>query len=225
MGVGAGRRWSAVLKLTDRLSSDKPAEASARVAASGRRVAIARPQARRGHGRRRVTDAAVELFAEHGVSGTSLQMIADHLGVTKAAVYYQFHAKEDIVLAVLGAALEEMAAFVTAAEAQSSPDEAAMVALRGLVDLMIGHRKEVAALMRDPEVERIMAAHDDLESLVRRLTTLLLGPSPDLRRRVVVSVVGAGVSQAGIDPLLADVDDETLRAQLLELGPSLLRRA
>lgn len=186
---------------------------------------MAAPQGPRGQGRRRVIDAAVELFAEHGVSGTSLQMIADHLGVTKAAVYYQFHAKEDIVLAVLEEALDDMAAFVTVAEAEPSPDEAAMAALRGLVDLMIGHRKVVAALMRDPEVERIMASHDGLDSLVGRLTTLLLGPSPDLRRRIAVSVVGAGVAQAGIDPMLADVDDETLRAQLLDLGPAMLARA
>ncbi|HSU74858.1 MAG TPA: helix-turn-helix domain-containing protein [Terrabacter sp.] len=185
---------------------------------------MARPQAPRGHGRRRVIDAAVELFAEHGVRGTSLQMIADHLGVTKAAVYYQFHAKEDIVLAVLEEALEEMGAFVTAAESESSPDAAATAALRGLVDLMVGHRKAVAALMRDPEVERIMAAHAHLESLVRRLTTLLLGPSPDLRRRIAVSVVGAGVAQVGIDPLLADVDDESLRAELLRLAPAMLAR-
>ncbi|GAA2747722.1 TetR/AcrR family transcriptional regulator [Terrabacter aerolatus] len=186
---------------------------------------MARPQAPRGHGRRRVIDAAVELFAEHGVTGTSLQMIADHLGVTKAAVYYQFHAKEDIVLAVLEEALVDLRAFVETAEAEPSPDEAAMVALRGLVDLMIGHRKVVAALMRDPEVERIMATHDDLNSLVGRLTALLLGPAPDLRRRIAVSVVGAGVAQAGTDPLLADVDDETLRAELLELGPSMLPRS
>jgi len=186
---------------------------------------MARPQAPRGHGRRRVIDAAVELFADHGVSGTSLQMIADHLGVTKAAVYYQFHAKEDIVLAVLEEALVDMTAFVTSAEAQPDPDAAAMAALRGLVDLMIGHRQVVAALMRDPEVERIMATHDDLNSLIGRLTSLLLGPSPDLRRRIAVSVVGAGVAQAGIDPRLADVDDETLRAELLELGPAMLSRA
>ena len=38
--------------------------------------------------------AALELFARRGVSGTSLQDIADHLGVTKAAVYYQFRSKE-----------------------------------------------------------------------------------------------------------------------------------
>ena len=185
---------------------------------------MARPQAPRGHGRRRVIEAAVELFAEHGVTGTSLQMIADHLGVTKAAVYYQFHAKEDIVLAVLDEALVDLRAFVTVAEAEPSPDEAAMVALRGLVDLMIGHRQAVAALMRDPEVERIMATHDDLNSLIGRLTALLLGPSPDLRRRIAVSVVGAGVAQAGIDPLLADVDDEALRAELLDLAPAMFPR-
>lgn len=183
---------------------------------------MARPQAPRGQGRARVLAAALELFALHGVSGTSLQMIGDHLGVTKAAVYYQFHAKEDIVLAVLEDALVDMRAFVTTAEAEATPDAAATAALRGLVDLMIGHRQVVAALMRDPEVERIMAGHDDLNSLIGRLTALLLGPSPDLRRRIAVSVVGAGVAQAGIDPMLADVDDETLRAELLRLGPAML---
>ena len=34
------------------------------------------------------------------MNGTSLQMIADAMGVTKAAVYHQFHTKEEIVLAV-----------------------------------------------------------------------------------------------------------------------------
>ncbi|MFC7598278.1 TetR/AcrR family transcriptional regulator [Terrabacter sp. GCM10028922] len=183
---------------------------------------MARPRSPRGHGRRRVIDAAVELFAEHGVSGTSLQMIADHLGVTKAAVYYQFHAKDDIVLAAIEPAVEDLAVFVSAAEKVDGPDEAALVALRGLVDVMISHRQVVAAIMRDPEVERIRAADEDLNSLIGRLMALLLGPAPDLRRRVAVSLVGAGVANTGIDPLLADVDDETLRAQLLELGPSVL---
>ncbi|WP_156763496.1 TetR/AcrR family transcriptional regulator, partial [Mycobacterium scrofulaceum] len=50
--------------------------------------------------RTRVLDAALDLFATHGVSGTSLQMIADAVGVTKAAVYHQFRTKEQIVIAV-----------------------------------------------------------------------------------------------------------------------------
>ena len=66
---------------------------------------MARPMGPRGQGRARVLNAALELFAEHGVSGTSLQMIADHLGVTKAAVYHQFNTKEEIVRAVARAEL------------------------------------------------------------------------------------------------------------------------
>lgn len=45
-------------------------------------------------------DAALQLIADHGVGGTSLQMIADAVGVTKAAVYHQFKTKEQIVIAL-----------------------------------------------------------------------------------------------------------------------------
>ena len=47
---------------------------------------MGRPGAPRGQGRDRVVAAALELFSERGVSGTSLQMIADRLGVGKASV-------------------------------------------------------------------------------------------------------------------------------------------
>ena len=40
---------------------------------------------------------AVELFTEHGYEGTSLREIAERLDVTKAALYYHFKSKEDIV--------------------------------------------------------------------------------------------------------------------------------
>src|SRR3954463_3790210 len=122
---------------------------------------MARPLAPRGHGRERVVDAALELFAQHGVSGTSLQMITDHLGVTKAAVYYQFKAKEDIVLAVLEPAFGQMRSFVSAAEAAATPDAAAAPGVAGLVDLVIDHRRVVASLFRDPEVERIVQGHEE----------------------------------------------------------------
>ncbi len=49
--------------------------------------------------RRRVLDAALRLFSERGYGGTSLQAIADQLGVTKASVYYHFPAKADLLSA------------------------------------------------------------------------------------------------------------------------------
>ena len=60
----------------------------------------------------RIITAAVELFAQHGVGGTSLQMIADEIGVTKAAVYHQYNTKDEIVLAAAEAELARLEAVI-----------------------------------------------------------------------------------------------------------------
>lgn len=46
--------------------------------------------------RERIQQTAIALFSEHGYEHTSLREIAEHLGVTKAALYYHFKTKEDI---------------------------------------------------------------------------------------------------------------------------------
>ncbi|WP_380278384.1 TetR/AcrR family transcriptional regulator [Kitasatospora purpeofusca] len=53
--------------------------------------------------RARIVAIALELFSEHGYERTSLREIADHLGVTKAALYYHFKTKEDIVQGIVTA--------------------------------------------------------------------------------------------------------------------------
>ncbi len=55
------------------------------------------PDGRRGDTRARIQQVALELFAEQGYERTSLREIAERLGVTKAALYYHFKSKEDIV--------------------------------------------------------------------------------------------------------------------------------
>jgi len=48
----------------------------------------------------RILDVALDLFVEHGFDGTSLRQIAEQLGMTKAALYYHFESKEDILMAL-----------------------------------------------------------------------------------------------------------------------------
>src|ERR1700683_4574635 len=48
--------------------------------------------------RERILDIALELFTEQGYDKTSLRDIAERLGTTKAALYYHFERKEDILL-------------------------------------------------------------------------------------------------------------------------------
>src|SRR5271156_1295810 len=54
----------------------------------------------RGETRERILDIALELFNEQGYDKTSLREIADRLGTTKAALYYHFERKEDILVAL-----------------------------------------------------------------------------------------------------------------------------
>ncbi|KUO17353.1 TetR/AcrR family transcriptional regulator [Streptomyces dysideae] len=55
-------------------------------------------QRRRGNTRQRIQDVALELFAEQGYEKTSLREIAERLDVTKAALYYHFKTKEEILV-------------------------------------------------------------------------------------------------------------------------------
>ncbi|MFC6886562.1 MULTISPECIES: TetR/AcrR family transcriptional regulator [Actinomadura] len=62
---------------------------------------MAGPQRRRKDTRVRIQDVALELFLERGYDQTSLREIAERLGVTKAALYYHFKTKEDIVVSLV----------------------------------------------------------------------------------------------------------------------------
>ncbi|MEV0683274.1 helix-turn-helix domain-containing protein [Nocardia sp. NPDC050378] len=55
---------------------------------------------RRSDTKDRIRAVAMELFAERGYEKTSLREIAERLGVTKAALYYHFRTKEDIVVSL-----------------------------------------------------------------------------------------------------------------------------
>ncbi|WP_367321574.1 TetR/AcrR family transcriptional regulator [Streptomyces sp. HUAS ZL42] len=57
-------------------------------------------QRRRGNTRQRIQDVALELFAEQGYEKTSLREIAERLEVTKAALYYHFKTKEEIIVSI-----------------------------------------------------------------------------------------------------------------------------
>ena len=56
---------------------------------------------KKAHTRRRLLDAAAEVFARRGFAATSLDEIAEEAGFSKGAVYSNFASKEDLFLSVL----------------------------------------------------------------------------------------------------------------------------
>jgi AcrR family transcriptional regulator len=86
---------------------------------------MAEPDRRpRGHTREQICAIAMELFNEQGYDKTSLREIADRLGVTKAALYYHFRSKEEIILAIVDDYLAEVDEVIAWAGEQPATKEA-----------------------------------------------------------------------------------------------------
>ncbi|WP_308165616.1 TetR/AcrR family transcriptional regulator [Nocardia noduli] len=170
----------------------------------------------RGRARERVLEAALALFTERGVSGTSLQMIADRVGVSKASVYYQFQSKDDIALAVIRPAFEDIERVVRIAEVLPTDEARRSVAFSGLIELVVRHRHIAGVFYGDPAVDRLLEDHRNYKEAADRLADLLTGPGAGVMSRVAVSVLVAGIHYSAADPDLSDLDDSQLRVALLE---------
>lgn len=179
----------------------------------------------RGFARQRVMEAALGLFAEHGVKGTSLQMIADALGVRKASVYYQFHSKDEIVLAVVEPVFADMRRLITIGEAMQSEDARREMAVSGLVELAVRHRRIMAVFWHDPAVHALVRSIPDLAAVTDRTAALLTGPDPSTDMTVTVSMVASAICGTATQSSLRDVSDEDLHRILLRGAQQLIHSA
>lgn len=181
--------------------------------------------ATKGDTRVRLLETALGLFTEHGVEGTSLQMIADALGVTKAAVYYHFKTKDEITEAVAEPALRELSSILDRAAALRRHGAQVDYVLDGLVDLVVRNRVLVAVFCSDPGIARAVerSLHGE-ENVMTRLPAMLVGPDADDATLVAAHVALAGMAMAGGSPALVGMDDESLRRHLADAGRRLLGR-
>jgi len=187
------------------------------VTPSGREAVATEPAApRHSAAQQRIVDAAVPLFAEHGVGGTSLQMIADAIGVTKAAVYHQFKTKDEIVLAAAQAELANLEVAIEAAEAEPDAVRAREVLVTRMVDLAVARRRMESMLLGDPVIVRFFASHEPYRMVMRRMYGILAGSDPDAR--MSAAMLTAAIGGAVMHPIVAELDDDALRAQLLRLA-------
>jgi AcrR family transcriptional regulator len=148
--------------------------------------------------RERILKVALTLFNEQGYDKTSLREIAEHLDVTKAALYYHFERKEDI-LVELHRRLEAVGGDVVGRLARLDDDEIVR-AWPGLLDQFI---EEVLAncelfLLRRrnqsafEQLARSDHQNDGIEQQVRRV---LANPAIPLADRVrIASSIGGVIS-------------------------------
>jgi AcrR family transcriptional regulator len=145
--------------------------------------------------RARILDVALELFAEKGFAATATRELAERLGFTKAALYYHFRTKDDLLAALITPAVDELTRLVTQADLRAST-AARRTVLSAYVDYVIAYRELIRVITQDPAVAHEHAPSGHAE-LYRRLTQLLSGhDAPDTTEQTRVRAALGGIRAA-----------------------------
>jgi AcrR family transcriptional regulator len=171
--------------------------------------------------RQRFIDAAIRLFARHSFAGTSLQMIADEVGVTKSAVHHHFRTREELLTAVVEPLAGELRAAVTAAETQRSRRVRAERMLTGFIDVVIRNRVLVPVLGGDPGAIEILRSHADMSDLGERMLKLLADVDPGVGGWIKADLTVSGIA-CGMGVRALELDDDLLREHLVAAGRRIL---
>lgn len=165
-------------------------------------------------------DAALEVFAEVGLDGASVEAVCERAGFTRGAFYSNFASKDELFLALIArlaeAKLEEVESRVRELEEQhvsAAPTEL----VRRVVGLSLGGDMDPALVseiraqaLRDPQMARAYLAWQD--GLLERITQIISGlvDAYDLRLRLPADEVAR---------LFVEVaDDTSVRAALQGLS-------
>ncbi len=138
--------------------------------------------------RSRLRELALRLFAEQGYEKTSLREIAERLGVTKAARYYYFKSKEDIVRSLVEDYVGELDQLIAWASAQPRTRATRTEIIRRYLRIVASGSKVFRMLQQNQAAVSSLAHTKERGELFRErmdaLTDLLTEPPGTLRDQV-----------------------------------------
>lgn len=164
--------------------------------------------------REEILAAALDLFLGQGYDATSLREIAERLDLTKAALYYHFPAKEQLVVELTRQFLNDLADLLATARAERerARAECRVELLSAYLDLLIEHFRVIELLSRNPATQN----HPDVglraRNLIEALTAELAGPDATAEDRLRVACAMGTISAVA---MLPSTEAENARAVVL----------
>lgn len=175
------------------------------------------PQAgvRRAQTRSRLLAAALDVFAERGYAGATIEQLVDRAGFTRGAFYSSFSTKEEVVLALLdkhsdtqlgrvrelvdAAAPGDALAVAAATAAEVTPDDLRWFLVSSEFTLLAVRDRQVAARLAVHDAAIRAAVARLLAAALHRSGRVPVVPLTDLAS-VVVALREGALMQACVDP-------------------------
>ncbi|MEQ4722373.1 TetR/AcrR family transcriptional regulator [Nonomuraea sp. B19D2] len=198
----------------------------------GKSAETARPARRRlsvDRRREELMAAALELFSTRDAEDVSIDDVASAAGASRALVYHYFGGKQELYVAALRSAAEQLESRLRPQEGGRPLDELAS-GLRRYFDFVEEHATGFAALLRGGPANRAGEIGEIVDGVRQRLFRLIQKqmnvdePSPVLRMTLRSWI--ASVETSGLDWLEhRDIERPTLEKLLVDHMVALLRVA
>jgi AcrR family transcriptional regulator len=162
--------------------------------------------------RERIQGVARELFKQQGVQRTSLQDIADKLGITKPALYYHFTSREDLVRSIVQPLIDEAERFLASHE--TARDASPRELLEGYFDFHFEHRGDLVLIVTELTTLADLGLIDQLLAWRDRLGKLVFGRRPTLAQSTRAVIAFGGLQDCCLQ--FPDTPYDTLRRAVVD---------
>lgn len=146
--------------------------------------------------RREVLDTAARLFHERGYQGTSMDEIADAVGLTKGSLYHHFAGKTEILAAIYEEAADLVLAHVHKHADGGEPAVVLRELIHDILELVADHRYHVTVYYQEMRWVREWLPEADAARVRRKVRTYM---------DFVEGVVRRGVEDGSFAPIDAKV--------------------
>lgn len=155
----------------------------------------------------RLLPAALELFTRQGFDATSMRQLAEHLGITKPALYYHCASKDELLIRLVEPYLHGVDVLL------ADPPAGPRRVLEAYLDLLVHHRRVMGLIARDPAVRGHSRVHERVTGQLMRLRGLLVGDAASASDEVRASAAIGALWRPFMH--LPAFDHETHRGDLL----------
>lgn len=174
--------------------------------------------------RDRILDAALTLFAEKGYEATSMREISHQLGMTKAALYYHFDSKADIVRAMLADTEQQVSGLVDWARRQPPTPALRREVLHRWSDIMQAHGLAAFRFVMSNRtvIHELMPEHGGMQHCLAELYDVLAPPDASAEDQLRTRLALMSINMAGLAGADIDADESEILAAARRLAVELL---